>query len=47
MITGWVYDLTLSYDVVFGGAGAMLILSGVIVFTIPCQKAYQKTKGEK
>jgi hypothetical protein len=39
-MTGWIYDVTGSYDPGFNLAGMLISLSGIILFVIP----YMKTK---
>lgn len=46
-ITGWLYDYTGSYDPGFSVSGAMIAVSGLMLFFIPCVQRLQQRKVSK
>lgn len=40
LIVGYIADVTSSYDLAFYGAGVVMMISGVMLFAIPCLKKY-------
>ncbi|UYV78759.1 Mct1 [Cordylochernes scorpioides] len=46
-ITGWLYDITGSYDPGFVVSGVMIAISGFMLYCIPCLERWRKDKDAK
>lgn len=45
-LAGWLSDYTGGYDLTFIVAGAIMVLSGIMLFAIPCLRHYEKRNRE-
>lgn len=46
MFSGWIYDITETYDLSFYLAGFFIALSGLLLFVLPVTKRLKRTYGK-